>query len=270
MRLKNILTTYVAWCLFSICRTAAAETVWQSGFEKGYPGTEWLDFDNGTFVDPGSGQKTNASHWTIIHRGTGEPVFNGNYSYKGWITRSSPQNHRAYPGIHIDAPTPLINSFMVYLDADYTRMNQLEWIHLGTWGNHDPTSKSGKWALHTISVRDGKLEFAHVKPFHGEYIGPSEQAKFPTRQWVRMTIYMHYQGNTGFVQAWQDGVPTLRALISQLEQFPGTRLRTAHWGMYASGTLDHGIQYNDDIRICTLNKPLTNLQQEPVCPAGRN
>ncbi len=62
----------------------------------------------------------------------------------------------------------------------------------------------------------------------------------------------------------------LRARVSQLEQNPGTHLKTAHWGMYASGTLGHGIQYNDDIRICTLDKPLTDLAKEPVCPAGKN
>ncbi len=58
----------------------------------------------------------------------------------------------------------------------------------------------------------------------------------------------------------------LRAQISKLESNSGTRLRTAHWGMYASGTLDHGVQYNDDIRICTLNEPLTDLMREPECP----
>ncbi len=158
---------------------------------------------------------------------------------------------------------------MVYLDVDYSRMKPLEWIHLGTWGNHDPSSQSGRWALHTMSVRDRKLEFAHTSPFAGEYIGPAVRPDFPLRRWVRLTVYMHYEGSSGFVQAWQDGVPKLRARISLLKQYPGTHLKTAHWGMYASGTLDHGIQYNDEIRICTLPKPLVDLKREPACPAGR-
>jgi hypothetical protein len=200
----------------------------------------------------------------------GPPVFSGNHAYKGWISKISRESHRAYPVIHANLPTPLVNTFMVYVDADYGRIKPEEWIQLGTWGNHDPSAKSGKWALHTLSIRNRKLEMAHTDPFTGEYIGPAPRQNFPLRMWVRMTVYIHYQGSTGFVQAWQDGVPMLRARVSQLQQFPGTHLRTAHWGMYASGTLDHGIQYNDDIRICTLSKPLIELKQEPVCPAGRN
>jgi len=209
------------------------------------------------------------SGWTIIHRKSGEPVFHGDHAYKGWISGSSNEDHRAYPLVHSDLKTPLVNSFMVYLDVDYSRMKPLEWIHLGTWGNHDPSSQSGRWALHTMSVRDRKLEFAHTSPFAGEYIGPAVRPDFPLRRWVRLTVYMHYEGSSGFVQAWQDGVPKLRARISLLKQYPGTHLKTAHWGMYASGTLDHGIQYNDEIRICTLPKPLVDLKREPACPAGR-
>jgi hypothetical protein len=121
-----------------------------------------------------------------------------------------------------------------------------------------------------MSIRNRNLEMAHTDPFAGEYIGPSPRKDFPLRKWVRMTVYIHYQGSTGWVQAWQDGIPMLRARVSQLKHYPGTHLKTAHWGMYASGTLDHGVQYNDDIRICTLGKPLTDLKQEPVCPAGKN
>ncbi len=208
------------------------------------------------------------SAWAIIDASSGEPVFSGNHAYKGWIDGKSPLSHRAYPVIHADTPTPLVNSFMVYLDADYSRMSPTEWIHFGTWGNHDPETKTGNWALHTMSVRNRKLEFAHVSPFHGEYIGEGKQPEFPLRRWVRFTVYMIYQGTTGMVQVWQDGIPVLRAQIPSLKDNPGTRLRTAHWGMYGSGTLDQGIQYNDDIRICTLSKPLTDLITEPVCPAA--
>ena len=67
------------------------------------------------------------------------------------------------------------------------------------------------------------------------------------------------------MQVWQDGVPMLRARVSQLKSYPGTRLRTAHWGMYASRTMDHGVQYNDEIRICTLSEALSDLVSEPRC-----
>lgn len=144
-------------------------------------------------------------------------------------------------------------------------MSRTDWIHFGTWGNYDATTRKGEWALHTMAVRNHKLELAHVSPFHGEYIGPGEQPDFPLRRWVRLTVYIMYQGTTGLFQVWQDGVPTLRARISKLETNAETRLRTAHWGMYASGSTVQGVQYNDDIRICTLSEPLVDLVSEPHC-----
>jgi len=248
----------------------AAQPVWQSGFERGFPGGEWLDFDSGSFSPKGVMPAGRTSAWTIVHRQSGEPVFAGEYAYKGWVAGPSSDSHRAYPVIHADIPTPLVNTFMVYLDADFRRMAPTDWIHFGTWGNHDPESKTGKWALHTMAVRERKLEFAHVAPFFGEYIGPAKRPDFPLRQWVRFTVYLLYQGKTGLVQVWQDGVPMLRARVSQLAHHPGTRLRTAHWGMYGSGTLDQGIQYNDDILICSLSKPLTDLVVEPRCSGAQS
>ena len=138
--------------------------------------------------------------------------------------------------------------------------------HFGTWGNRNPESQAGAWALHTMAVRNRKLEFAHTEPFHGEYIGPAPRPDFPLRRWVRFTAYLLYKGQSGFVQVWQDGIPMLRASVSQLENNPGTRLRTAHWGMYASGSVARAVQYNDEIRICTLDKPLAQLVREPQCP----
>jgi hypothetical protein len=68
------------------------------------------------------------------------------------------------------------------------------------------------------------------------------------------------------VQAWQDGTPMLRAQVPKLKRFPGTHLRTAHWGMYASGNTNQSVQYNDEIRICTLDAPLADFEREPQCP----
>lgn len=244
------------------------QPVWQSGFENGFPGSDWLDYDNGAYSPSGKLPAGRVSGWTIVHRKSGEPVFSGDYAYKGWIAGSGGENHRAYPVIRADIPTPLVNTFMVYLDADYGRMSSSDWIHFGTWGNFDATANTGKWAVNTMGLRDRKLEFAHTVPFHGEYVGPAAQAEFPLRRWVRFTVYLVYRGAAGFVQVWQDGVPMLRAQIAHREPDPGTLLRTAHWGMYASARMDHGVQYNDEIRICTLPELLTDLAAEPGCPSG--
>lgn len=243
----------------------ADQLVWQSGFEKGFPSEEWHIHDNVAYSPASSMPADRVSAWTIVSRRSGEPVFAGDHAYKGWIVGPASDSHRAYPVVLVDIPTPLVNTFMVYLDTNYDQMSRTDWIHFGTWGNRDATTNTGDWALHTMSVRDRKLGFAHVSPFQGEYIGPAMQPDFPLRRWVRFTVYMTYQGTRGFVQVWQDGVPMLRAQVSKLEVNPGTRLRTAHWGMYASGTVGQGTQYNDDIRICTLEKPLADLLHEPRC-----
>jgi hypothetical protein len=250
----------------SVACARADQLVWQSGFERGYPGGEWLDLGKGAYSFNGVMPEGMVAAWTIVDRLSGEPVLSGSHAYKGWIEGAAKASHRAYPGIHVDFPTPLVNTFHVYLDVDYGKMSPTDWIHFATWGNHDPELKTGLWALHTLSVRGGKLGFAHTSPFHGEYIGPAEPVEFPLRRWVRLTAYILYQGTTGSVQVWQDGTPMLRAEVSKLAIHPGTRLRTAHWGMYASGTVSQGVQYNDDIRICTLREPLTDLASEPGCP----
>ncbi|MCP4679752.1 MAG: hypothetical protein GY854_30530, partial [Deltaproteobacteria bacterium] len=149
------------------------------------------------------------------------------------------------------------------LEADYGQMSSSEWIHFGTWGNED--GGTGQWALHTMSVRDAKLEFAHTDPFSGEYIGPDPRPDFPIGRWVRLTVYIHYEGSSGFVQVWQDGNHMLRADVSNLSTFPGTRLTRAHWGMYAGAETNQGVQYNDDIAIWSLDTPLTDLETEPDC-----
>jgi len=246
--------------------TLACTEQWETGFETGFPG-EWLNYDAGAWSPGGTMPQGRVSAWTIVDSGRGEPVLSGDSSYKGWIEAAANESHRAYPVLHTDLQTPLVNTFRVYLDADYNQMGTSEWIHFGTWGNDDGNG-NGKWALHTMSVRDRKLEFAHTTPFAGEYIGPMPQADFPTGQWVRFTAYLHYEGNTGFVQIWQDGVAMLRAEVSELGGFPGTKLTRAHWGMYASATTTQGVQYNDDIQLWTLASPLVDLDSEPDCYLG--
>ena len=207
------------------------------------------------------------SAWTIIDESDGEPIFSGDHAYKGWIEGPANESHRAYPGTSSEAETPFVNTFMVWLDVDYDVLAD-EWIHFGTWGNYQADDQSGLWALHTMSVRYRMLEFAHTDPFAGEYIGPEPQPEFPTGQWVRFTVYGHYEGNDGFVQVWQDGVPMLRANVAQLADHPGTWLSYAHWGMYAGASASQGTQYNDDIQVWRLDQPLDDLEAEPDCYLG--
>jgi hypothetical protein len=236
---------------------------WQSGYEDGFPGEEWHPYNNGSWSPSGVMPSGRVSAWTIIGSGSGEPVHGGTHASRGWIIGPASANHRAYPGIQADDPTnipdpittPLVNTYMVWLDADYAAMGSQQWISIGTWANNTA------WVVHTLSVRERKLRLAHTDPFEGEYIGPLPRPDFPLRRWVRITVYVEYNGATGFTEVWQDGVPMLRG--DYLES-AGTDLLRAHWGLYAHPGVSYALLYNDANRIWSLDAPLTDLVTEPI------
>lgn len=250
---------------FATAASAApkATLVWESSYENGFPGGEWQPYNNGSWSPNGTMPAGRVSAWTIIPSGSGEPVFDGTHASRGWIVGPASEVHRAYPGIHsgdasnIEEPieTPAVNSYMVWLDADFDSMNDQEWISIGTWANNTA------WVVHTLSVRGGKLRVAHLDPFDGEYIGPLPRPDFPLRRWVRITVYVDYNGNTGFTQVWQDGVPMIRGNFTKAY---GTQLLRAHWGLYASANVSDALLYNDDNKIWSLDAPLTDFVKEPI------
>jgi hypothetical protein len=238
---------------------AGAEAIpeWRSGFETGFPGEEWLDYDGGAWTESGVPNPGLTEAWTIVDPGTWPHVLAGEHAYKGWILDASSDgsSHRAYPGIHVDIPSPLVNRFWVWLEADYDAMSDPEWIHFATWGNNPD------WEVHTMSVRRRRVEMAHLD---WSYIGPEPQPDFPLGRWVRFTVYIHYPpAGDGHVHVWQDGVPVLEGHYTTRT---GQNLMRAHWGMYASGSVDQGTQYNDEIQIWSLTEPLTDFTTEPPSP----
>jgi hypothetical protein len=251
------LTGLATWLVaFGLPAVAAAQATpqWSSGFEQGFPG-EWLDYDGGQYTASGVPNSGFNEAWTIVD--ASDPlVFAGSHAYKGWPIAAQTDSHRAYPVLHSDIPTPLVNSFLVYLDLDYSQLDDTEWVHFATWGNNPD------WQVHTMSVRARRLEMAHLD---WSYIGPTPQPEFPLRRWVRFTAYLHYQGATGYVRVWQDGVPMLEGTYTTVS---GTNLMRSHWGWYSSGSVDQGVQYNDEIQIWTLSAPLADLVPEPASPYG--
>lgn len=47
---------------------------------------------------------------------------------------------------------------------------------------------------------------------------------------------------------------------------PSDYLLRAHWGLYAGGYTDNGVQYNDSIQLWTLDQPLSDPTMEPLSP----
>ncbi|MCA9520403.1 MAG: hypothetical protein KC609_05505, partial [Myxococcales bacterium] len=238
----------------SAARAQTATKQWRSGFESGFPG-EWLNYDNGSFNADGVLNGSNVAGWTIVGKDDVPGVPFGEHVYKGWIVASDSASHRAYPVIHVDIPSPLVNRFWVWLDVDYDKLGVSDWVHFATFGNNPD------WTVHTMSVRDRKLEMAHLD---WSYVGPKPQPDFPLRQWVRFSVYIHYPpAGDGTVIVWQDGV---KVLVGTWSSVDGNNLMRAHWGMYAAATVSQGVQYNDEIQIWSLSAPLIDRENEPPSP----
>jgi hypothetical protein len=228
-----------------------ATLVWESGFENGFPGSEWLDYDNGAFTGNETPNPGTRDAWTIVDTSQFADIPAGDHAYKGWVFAQQSESHRPYPGIHCDIASPLVNSFLVWQEAEYDQLDPSEWIHFATWGNNSD------WVVHTMSVRDRKVEMAHCD---WSYIGPEPQPDFPLAQWVRFTAYIDYTDN-GYIRVWQDGVAIFEGHFTART---GDNLLRAHWGLYCSGSIDNAVQYNDEIKIWSLHSRLTDLATEPV------
>ncbi len=236
---------------------------WSSGFENGVPG-EWLNYITNFSAD--GSLPNGAMGWTVVNRSSGEPVFSGNYAYRGRVQgryNSPDGTRRAYPVRTDDLPTPMVSTFMIYLDVNYNQMNTNDWISIATYSNNP--DKINWPDIHGLSVVNRRLEMAHmeVPGFSGQYVGPSPQPEFPVRRWVRMTVYIHYQSNRdGIVHVWQDGVRVFTGI--QRSQSASTMATVMHWGIYTNNADFNATLYNDELSIWHLDQPLSQFDREPI------
>ena len=117
-----------------------------------------------------------------------------------------------------------------------TPTKETGWVHFGTWGNcvqNGGNCGTGTWALHTMSVLNDLLEFAHTEPHGGNYLGAEPRTNFPYGQWTRFSVYIDYGATTGTVQVWQDGEPMLEADVVNIRR----QRRHAGVGVRALGRL---------------------------------
>jgi hypothetical protein len=257
------------------------KALWYSGFENGFPGGEWLNYDTGTYTS--SGQSTQSSNWTILNQAQagqeGVIELSGNSVYKGWINTESTSSHRPYPNLHIDQSgrynpdttfndylnspaVPIVNRFYVYMDWDPSKIGDSDWLSFLTVANNT------YWGVVGFSLRgaNGQLEMAHA-PWQTVTSTP---AIMPSDRWVRFTTYMDFKANLLYV--WMDG--TLIFKMTQggnLNYTDGVNsqtahLRRAHWGLYANGGFSDATVYNDSIQLWTVQSPITDPSQEPWSP----
>jgi hypothetical protein len=213
--------------------------VFQTSFES------VSDFD-GFYIVPQN--TTNSSHELSTER-----VHSGVFSHKGWIIASNPpstptvnNNHRAYPTVQLYKTgggaykTPVLIEFWVWLDVT---LAPGEWFSFATL---DYTT-SDTWDAVLVNLSDqGFVHLMHV-PYNQQqvHLFQTNSIVFPMRQWVKLTVELHFDVTDGYANVWQDD-----QLVSSAEVKRGNGLFTqAHFGLYAPPSLSAGTVFNDDLVI---------------------
>lgn len=218
--------------------------IFQTGFES-------IDDFAGFYIVP-QHHKGSASHSKSTDK-----THSGDYAHKGWIyAKNSPSrfysnnNHRAYPTIQLyKTPegafkTPVKIEFWVWLD---TKILPGEWFSFATLDH----TRSNKWDAVLVNLSDqGFVHLMHV-PVNGQgkYSFQTSTIQFPMKQWVKLTVALHFDRKEGYAKVWQDD-----QLVSSAEVRRGEGVFTqAHFGLYAPPSLSKGVIYNDDLTITELD-----------------
>ncbi len=212
----------------------------QSSFES-------VDDVNGFYIVP-QDHMNSASHHLSSER-----VRTGKYAHKGWIYAVNPpstiltnNNHRAYPTFQLyKTPggaykTPVLIEFWVWLDVNLSRG---EWFSFATLDH----TTSDTWDAVLVNLSDkGFVHLMHV-PSNGQgrYTFQTSTLKFPMKEWVKLTVSLHFDSARGYAKVWQND-----QLVSSADVKRGNGLFTqAHFGLYAPPSLSSGVIYNDDLVI---------------------
>ena len=227
---------------------ASASLAQPRSFSTGF---ESVDDFNGFYITPQDYKGTSS------HDQSTEVVRSGQYSHKGWIygtnrrsTWLTNNNHRGYPTVQLYKlpdgafQTPVKIEFWVWLDIEVA---QGEWFSFATL---DHTTRD-TWDPVLVNLSDeGIVHLMHV-PSNGksEYSFQTTDIKFPMRQWVKLSIELHFDQESGYARLWQDDV-----LVSEAPVRTGNGLFTqAHFGLYAPPSISSGVIYNDDLTITELS-----------------
>ena len=227
--------------------------VWRSGFEKGFPG-EWHTFSDGSFLSPGRKATDRLEAWSVVDKDHFSKVLAGSRSYKGWAIsgRTDGKKHRAYPVLHSNIRSPLVNSFWIYFETDYRLLQSQpeNWISFATFSN------SLQWKdLFTLSISERGI--IHMWNLDWRYVEAPKT--FPVRRWVRLTVYIDYA--SGAVVVWQDGV---RIMFGNYRKGTQMALRRAHWGLYTSPKVTSTTVYQDEVAIWKLSTPWRSNEEPPA------
>lgn len=190
---------------------------------------------------------------TTSHDLSREVVRSGEFSHKAWVAGPNPasgfnrnNNHRGYPTIQLYKlpkgafKTPVNVEFWVWLDMELAKG---EWFSFATLDH----TTSDTWDPVLVNLSDkGFVHLMHA-PSNGraEWSFQTETIKFPMRQWVKLTVQLHFDRRDGYAEVYQDGQMVSRAPVRR-----GKGLLTqVHFGMYAPPSITSGVVFSDDLTI---------------------
>ncbi len=216
-------------------------------------GFETIDDFAGFYIVPQNNKPT------ASHDQSREIVHSGTFSHKGWITGTNPpstafinNNHRGYPSVQLYKlpdgafKTPVKVEFWVWLDME---LEYGEWFSFATL---DHTRKN-TWDPVLVNLNDqGFVELMHV-PTNGQGRRDLQTSSIrcPMRQWVKLSIELHFDRRNGYAKVWQND-----QLVSSAQVRTGDGYLTqAHFGLYAPPSISAGVVYNDDLSISELGHP---------------
>ena len=194
---------------------------------------------------------------TSSHELSSDVVRSGRFSHKAWMTGPNPasrfwqnNNHRGYPTIQLyKLPvgafrTPVKVVFWVWLDV---ALNKGEWFSFAT---PDHTT-SDRWDPVLVNLDDqGFVHLMHI-PVNGDSrrTFQTRTVKFPMRQWVELTILLHFDVINGYARVFQNGELVSSGPVRRGDGW----LTQAHFGLYAPPSMFEGVVFNDDLVITEIS-----------------
>lgn len=190
---------------------------------------------------------------TTSHELVDDIVKSGTTSHKAWMygantpsTETENNNHRGYPTIQLQTTaldvfnTPVLVEFWVWLDATLAAG---EWFSFATLDH----TESEIWDPVLVNLSDeGYVHLMHV-PTNGEgdWDFQTNSVAFPMREWVKLSICLHFDQSQGYAKVWQNDV-----LVSSAQVHKGNgQFTQAHFGLYTPPAMESGTVYNDDLLI---------------------
>jgi hypothetical protein len=235
-------------------RAPKGTTVWTAGFENGDCFPEVKNFGR-DLVQEVSGEPS--PHVDV----TWQSVFthSGRYAEKEHTTRD-PSNfdksasHRGYcfqswrstNGAPI--PTPIVVTAWVYLQ----KFDSQDWFSFITLIS-TPTEGYPQGSILTLDMLPSRELIVWCQPKHqSEPAFNIEQtkrpkAKVPLNQWVKLQVYVDWNGSEGAVRVWQNDELVIDAPKKDIG--PRSTLEKGHFGLYSGPNLNEITLYNDDLKV---------------------